>query len=223
MPGKKLGAKGFVQGYWDLNYSELDTMDGIANAKDHVSYLQSLFACEYIDISSIIDFGFGLGYLFKESLNCFLPYKALGIEPSPYAFNKVKRDRTFAPVSSMKLKLLKCDLETWCKTEADKHRSFDLGICTSVFQYLSEEEIDYVLPIMAQKVKYLYFSVPTDKELKRQVEELSFEDVYAQRRSKSFYFKKIKKHFTFISMRLLESKVHYDEDTTSFTDLLFRF
>ena len=33
----------------------------------------------------------------------------------------------------------------------------------------------------------------------------------------------IKKHFTFVSSRMLESKVYFDEESTLFTDLLFRF
>jgi hypothetical protein len=76
---------------------------------------------------------------------------------------------------------------------------------------------------MAQKVKYLYLTVPTDKELNAQIEDLEFHDTYAIRRSRSAYQRLLKKHFTFISSRILESKVHFDESTTSFTDLLYRF
>jgi hypothetical protein len=216
------GAIGFPDQYWHENYSDPSDMDGIGNAKEHALYLKYLMGIEYIDVSSIIDFGFGLGPLFKEMLSVFLPYKAHGIEPSDYAFKKVKKE-DLSPVTTTKLKLEKIDLLNWCIKNKDTRKCFDLGICTSVFQYLSNEELETVIPIIATKVKYLYLSVPTDKELNRQVDDLEFHDVYAYRRSRAFYQKLLKKNFTFISSRLLESKDFFDEKTTNFTDLLFRF
>jgi len=177
---------------------------------------------EYIDISSVIDFGFGLGHLFESILKEFLPFKAEGIEPSSFAFEKVK-ERKIKPVMSTKLALFNIDLVTWAKKQNLKQKYFDLGICTSVFQYLSDDELEFIIPIMAQKVKYLYLTVPTNKELDRQIEELKFEDKYAIRRSKTKYQKILREHFTFVGRRLLESKYHFDEETTFFTDLLFRF
>ncbi len=216
------GSDGFSKDYWDLNYSEPDDMDGIGNAEVHVAYMKNLFAIEYIDISSVIDFGFGLGHLFERTLKEFIPYKAYGIEPSKHAFDIVN-DRDIRPVASTKLKLQQIDLKSWCEREKNTKKRFDLGLCTSVFQYLSDEEIEFCLEVMSHKVKYLYFSVPTNVELNRQVEELEFEDTFAIKRSRSKYQKMIKKHFTFVSSRLLESKVYFDDRNTSFTDLLFRF
>jgi hypothetical protein len=46
----------FTKEYWDKNYSEIETMDCIGNADDHIAYISSLFELEKIDISSIIDF-----------------------------------------------------------------------------------------------------------------------------------------------------------------------
>lgn len=212
---------GFTKEYWDKNYADPEEMDCIGNVEQHVGYLKNLFALEYIDISSVIDFGFGLGYLFKGVLKEFLPYRAHGIEPSRHAFRQVKKSN-IKPVDSMNLKLENIDLLSWCKKK-DGIKRFDLGICTSVFQYLTDDEIEQVLPVMASRVKYLYLSVPTDKELKRQISDLDFYDEYAIRRSRSKYLKMIKKHFTIVSSRLLESKVHFDEESTSFTDLLYRF
>ncbi len=88
--------------------------------------------------------------------------------------------------------------------------------------YLSEEELNDVLPVMARMVKYLYLSVPTDYELERQVSDLEFKDEYAIRRSKEFYRQILAPHFTLIGNRILESKVHFNEDNTFFTDYLFR-
>lgn len=219
---KPEGARGFEAQYWIENYSEASSMDGIANAHHHAAYLKNLFALELVDISTVIDFGFGLGHLFEEVLKAFIPYRAMGIEPSPHAFDLVVK-RGIAPVESTKLTLKKMDLKSWCEDQTPKSRFWDLGLCTSVLQYLSDEEIEFVLPILAQKVKYLYLSVPTDQELRQQREELEFHDRFAMARSRSHYLRLIKPHFTIISSRLLESRVHFDRETSFFTDYLFRF
>lgn len=215
------GHQGFDDEYWKVNYESPDEMDGIGNVDMHVGYIKNLFGMEYIDINSVIDLGFGLGHLFEALLKEFVPYKAYGIEPSNFAFEKVVQ-RNISPAESTKFKLEKIDLVSWCKANK-KVKSFDLGVCTSVFQYLSDEEIEECLPILAKRCKYLYLTVPTDKELDRQIEDLEFKDEYAIRRSRAKYQKMLKKHFTFISSRVLESKVHFNEETTFFTDLLYRF
>ena len=215
------GAQGFKDEYWHENYEAPEDMDGIGNVDLHVGYIKNLFGMEYIDISSVVDLGFGLGHLFEGLLKEFVPYKAYGIEPSKFAFDKVK-ERDISPADSTKFKLEQIDIVSWCESKR-KIKSFDFGVCTSVFQYLSDEEIEKCLPILAQRCKYLYFTVPTDKELNRQIEDLEFKDEYAIRRSRTKYIKMIKKHFTFISSRVLESKVHFNEENTFFTDLLYRF
>ncbi len=217
------GSSGFSKDYWDTNYADADSMDGIANAFEHAQYIKYLFGIEFIDISSVIDLGFGMGHLFEEILKTFIPYRAHGIEPSKHPYELVKA-RDIRPVDSTKLTLENVDLVRWAQKSGKKYeRRFDLGICTSVFQYLSEEEIDIVLPVIAKRVKYLYFSVPTNKELDRQVEDLEFHDEYALRRSRTWYQRKLRKYFTFVSMRVLESKEHFSEEDSHFTDLLFRY
>lgn len=215
------GQSGFSDSYWKTNYESPEEMDGIGNASIHVDYIKSLFGLEYIDINSVVDLGFGLGYLFEKVLAEFIPYKAYGIEPSEYAYKKVL-ERNISPAESTKFKLEKTDIVSWC-TANKQMKNFDLGLCTSVFQYLTDEEIKICMPILAQRCKYLYFSVPTDIELQRQVEELEFNDQYAIRRSAAEYKKLISPHFTFVSSRVLESKVHFNEQNSFFTDLLFRF
>jgi len=217
-----LGSQGFDKKYWDVNYESPEEMDNIVNAKEHADYMRAIFSLESVDISSVVDLGFGLGVLFKEVLKTFKPYRALGIEPSAYPFELVSQKK-LTTSESTKLKLMNCDLVTWALSEPKKEQTFDLGICTSVFQYLSDEEIKIVIPILAKRIRYLYFSVPTDLELKRQISELEFKDEYAIHRSREKYVKLVKPHFTFISSRLLESKFHFDEEKSHFTDLLFRF
>lgn len=216
------GANGFNDDYWAVNYSEPEEMDNIINAAEHAAYMKAIFALESVDISTVIDLGFGLGILFEEVLKTFLPYRAQGIEPSKFAFDLVSK-KDIRPVESTKLILENTDLVSWATKPQKKEKIFDLGICTSVLQYLSDEEIKTVMPILATRVRYLYLSVPTDLELKQQIEEVKFKDEYAIHRSREKYLKFIHPHFTFISSRLLESKVHSEENLSSFTDLLFRF
>lgn len=211
----------FDKTYWEKNYSDPMSMDGIGNAKEHTRYLKSFLDVEQVQITSIVDLGFGYGHLFREMLKAFIPYKAVGIEPSPYAFKKARPDK-LRPVESTDLKLYEEDLVNWCRKER-KNNTFDLGICTSVFQYLSDKELKEVLPIIAQRVRYLYLTVPTDVELGRQVSELDFKDEYAIHRSREKYQRLLRPHFTFVSSRILESKHFFDEESTLFTDLLFRY
>jgi hypothetical protein len=212
----------FDKTYWDKNYAEPMSMDGIGNARDHVSYLVSFLDIEHVDIGTVIDLGFGYGHLFREMMKAFIPHRAVGIEPSPYAFKKAKIHK-LRPVASTDLELYEEDLLTWCRTDRKKKNFFDLGICTSVFQYLTDKELKEALPIISKRIKYLYLTVPTDVELGRQVSELEFKDEYAIHRTREQYQKLLKPHFTFVSARVLESKHYFNEDTTAFTDLLYRF
>lgn len=211
----------FDKTYWDKNYSDPMSMDGIGNAKQHVRYLESFFAVEHVDISTVVDLGFGYGHLFREMLRTFKPHTAVGIEPSPFVFKKARPDK-LRPVSSTDLMLYEEDLITWCLTKR-KISKFDLGICTSVFQYIPDKDLKVIIPILARRIKYLYLTVPTDIELNRQVSELEFKDEYAMHRSRERYQKLLRSHFTFVSARVLESKHYFSEETTHFTDLLYRF
>lgn len=222
MKVKELGADGFTKDYWDKNYSDPEDMDNIGNSPEHARYLQSIFHLEQIEINSVIDFGFGLGYLFERVVKTFNPVRAYGLEPSEFAFNEAKKRMTF-PAETKKLKLNNIDLMSWAKEVSSKEKIFDLGICTSVFQYLKDDEIEFVLPIMAKYCRYIYFSVPTDVEFRRQIEEYDFVDEFAIHRKKEKYLKWIRPHFTFVSSRLLESKVHFDDNDTEFREQLFRF
>ncbi len=210
----------FTKTYWDKNYSDPMSMDGIGNAKDHVRYLQSFLSVEHVDISTIVDLGFGYAHLFREMLRAFKPHTAVGIEPSPYAFMKVKPDK-LRPVPSTDLRLYEEDLLTWCRTKRSE-KKFDLGICTSVFQYISDKDLKEIIPILSKRIKFLYLTVPTDIELSRQISELDFKDEYAIHRSRERYQKLLRPYFTIVSARVLESRHFYDEESTAFTDLLYR-
>jgi hypothetical protein len=215
-------SSGFSKEYWLENYAVLDEMDGVANAKLHARYLKSYLELEMVQINSVIDFGFGLGYMLNEMMKAFRPYRSFGIEPSLHAF-EIAKSYQLKKSPGRKVTLANSGLTNWAKKVNSKSKHFDLGICTSVFQYLTKSEIEEVLPVMAKQVRYLYFSVPTDIEFERQVSDLEFADKYAKKRSREYYLRLLKPHFTFISSRLLESKVHFSQSDTPFTDLLFRF
>ena len=219
---KRPNSQDLGEDYWVENYSDPLFMDGIGNAPQHARYLYNMMAVEYIDISSIVDLGMGLGFLFEEMLKLFKPYRAVGIEPSEYAFKKLANGKIDC-AESTKLYLYQMDLSEWCQSSLKRFQRFDLGLCTSVFQYLSDDEITAVLPVMASRIRYLYFSVPTDKELKRQRDEASFHDRYAISRSRRKYLQFLSPHFTVVGARVLESKSFFNEEDTDFTDLLYRF
>lgn len=211
----------FDKEYWDRNYSEPLTMDCIGNAKEHVRYIKAYFDLEKVDISSIADFGFGYGHLFQKAMKAFIPYKAFGLEPSRHAFERAKK-RKLKPTESTRLKLSNDTLENWCALKERPALRFDLGICCSVFQYVEEEPLREIIKTLSKRIKYLYLTVPTDKELDKQIEDLDFHDKYALRRSSGFYKSIIGEGFTNVSSRIWESKFHFNEDTTLIADLLYR-
>jgi len=219
---KAPGASGFTKEYWEHNYSKPEDMEGIGNAKQHALYAMSTFGHEYIDISTIIDFGFGLGHLFQAMLELFYPHTAYGIEPSSYAFEKVTPEM-LKPIDSTELTLVQTDLVSWALSSDNDDQMFDLGLFTSVAQYLSDGELELALSIMARRVQFLYFTVPIDIELAHQKETLEFHDTYAISRSREDYLSILSPHFTIVSNRILESKFYFTEESTYFRDLFYRF
>jgi len=219
----EIGAQGFSAKYWHTNYAHPELMDGICNAEQLAQALKALFDVQCIDVSTIVDLGFGLGHLFKAMIETFIPHTVVGVEPSSYAYHQLYKE-TLTPVESTKIYLYHTDLVSWCLDPTPLNNGpFDLGICTSILQYLSDDEIYLSIPILAQRMKYLYFSVPTDIELDYQIQELNFHDSYALRRTKEEYHALLSDHFTVVSNRVLESKIHFDQNSTYFYDLFYRF
>lgn len=216
------GARGFPKEYWDHNYAEPQTMDGIFNAKVMAAYIKAVFRSEYIPVERLLGVGVGLGHLFQETMSLFGPHESLGLEPSAHAFHQARR-RLRAPEGGT-LELLPLDLATWCEDEGAWDREpYDLGLCSSVFQYLTDPELEQVIPTLARRCKFLFFSVTTDQELAHQAKHLGLDDHYAFSRTKEEYLEWLGPSFTIVSRRILESKVHFDDRNTSFSDDLFRF
>lgn len=213
--------KSFDKNYWTENYSEPEEMDGIVNALDHARYLKSFFDISFVKVSSIADLGFGLGHLFSAMLKEFKPYKSFGIEPSEHAFNEFKKSSSKLS-REYGLKLANQDIFSWCKLDDKSAIRFDLGICTSVLQYIPDEDLKIIIPVLSKRFKYLYFSAPTDAEYKRQKSDFDFTDRFAIKRSQKKYQALFKGHFTVIGARILESQHYFDQKNTPFTDLFFR-
>lgn len=207
-------------------------MDGIANAVEHARYAKSFFEVEDVPIRSIIDIGVGLGVQFREMLALFSPDRALGIDVSELALAKAGALQ-LDPYGRIEVELRQQGIEAWCaeaaaavvaEDEEDMEAaSFDLGVCMSVVQYIPDEVLARCLPVLAERLQYLYLTVPTAVEFERQAEALDFRDPYAIHRTQAELLALFAPHFTVISSRILESKVHFDARTTNLTDLLFRF
>jgi trans-aconitate methyltransferase len=207
--------KPFDEHYWLKHYNDLESMDGIGNRKDHALYLKSLFNLEGIKIKSIFDMGFGHGYLLKEISKTLACKKIGGIEPSDFVFQH--------KVSMPKANLKKMDIKTWLKSQKYRRTIYDLGLCNSVFQYLSDQDLKVIVPLLKKHFAYIYLTVPTDIEYQRQKKEFGFKDDFAHHRSRKFYYDLLSPHFTFLSLRVLESKYFFTERDSSFHDLLYRF
>jgi hypothetical protein len=205
--------KAFEKEYWQTNYSDLKTIDGIGNVKDHSRYVAAYFNLEGFEVESLIDLGFGMGRLLKEFNRVLKPRRVAGIEPSEFIYKKMKLPGA---------KLRQMDLLSWAQDPKEKW-VYDLAILNSVLQYIPNKDLKFILPILSRRTRYLYLTVPTEIEYERQSSELSFKDDWAIIRSQKEYLQLLRPHFTFISSRMLESKHFYTPESTPFQDLLFRF
>jgi hypothetical protein len=219
-PQHATGARGFGDDFWRANYADPDNMDGVANAVPHATYLKSSFDVAMQSVESIADFGFGLGHLFEAVLKAFQPYKALGIEPSVPAFEAVRF--RLVPPTRTNLKLETVDLVSWCRRPDHPKLRHELGLCTSVFQYLTDDELIEIVPVLARRLQWLYFAVPTEAEYDRLVVDTGFQDPWAIRRPVGWYRELLSPHFERVGQRLLESRVNVPEARSPFVEELFR-
>jgi hypothetical protein len=217
----KRGAEGFGAHYWETLFAEPERMECVGNADRHANYLEAALKLELIPVRTVVGIGVGLAHLFSEVMRRYKPRKALALEPSPWAWSRLDIEK-LKPLRSTNLRILQQDLLSWCQRETPGWERFDLGLCTSVFQYLSRVEIEHVLPVLSQRIGHLYFTVPTDQELQLQVEECGLRDEWAIPRSAEWYRECIRPHFAMVSGRILQSRVLYDYKSSPFTDLLYR-
>ncbi len=217
--GRPAGARGFGEEFWRDNYAQPESIDCVYNASAHARFLAASFEVVAQPIASVVDLGFGLGFLFAEVLALLEPYKAAGIEPSAHAF--AEGSRRVRAAREARVDLEQIDLVGWCSHSEHPRRRFDLGICTSVLQYLEDDELAVVLPVLARRLKYLYVTVPTSAELDDMADRLDFVDHYAISRSRETWRSLLGRHFTLVGARLMESRERL-EGPSVFSDDLYR-
>ena len=214
------GARGFGADYWSEVYSTPGHVDGVGNAQAHADYLRALFFLDTAYVGSIADFGFGLGHLLRAVTDVFSPQRVLGIEPSRYAFEQLSKADLHT--TDRQVRLLQTDLLSWCLQPDDGFSFFDLGLCSSVLQYLSDDELTQVVPILAKRLKWLYLTVPTDDSYAAMNAQSGFSDRFATPRSAQTYHALLRPHFDIVSSRLLESKRFARGGDSPFSEALFR-
>lgn len=210
----KVSVMKFDQAYFQKLYARNETIDGDFNAKDHAKYLKALFDLMGYHPSSIFDFGFGKGTLLREVSRTLECVKVGGFDVSPFAYNKIKRQKW-----SKGWSLQNCEFRHLKVPKTPYH----LGLSNSVLQYLPDSEVDFALSRMSKSCKYLYLHVPTHEDYRILKKDLKFEDPYAFQRSNNYYRKRISKYFNFVSWGLLESKKFTSHKNSIFMDSLYRF
>jgi trans-aconitate methyltransferase len=201
----------FNKEYFQKMYPKDGYIDGDFNAREHAAYLKGLFGLMEQDVKSIVDFGFGKGELLHHVSKAFEAKKVEGLDVSTFAYNNLKK-KTFA----QGWKLHVCPVH-----EAPGKAVFDLGLSNSVLQYIEDRHIEATLQRMAEKVKFLYFHVPTKEDYGVLKKVLDFKDPYAKQRSNRFYQEHVAKYFTIVAWGVLESKIH-GRKGTPFTDSFYR-
>ena len=201
----------FTKEYFQKMYPKDGNIDGDFNAREHAAYLKGLFGLMEQDVHSVIDFGFGKGELLAQVTKTFDCHKVEGIDVSQFAYDNLKKKGI-----ARDWKLHVCPVH-----EAPGKAVFDLGLSNSVLQYIEDRHIEASLKRMAERVKFLYFHVPTKEDYGMLKKVLDFKDPYARQRPNAFYQEHVLKYFSIVAWGVLESKIH-GRKGTPFTDSFYR-
>lgn len=201
----------FNKDYFQRMYPKGAYVDGDFNAREHAGYLKGLFGLMGQEVNSVIDFGYGKGELLHRVSSSFDCKKVEGLDISDFAHSNLKKKP-----HARDWKLHVCAVH-----EAPGRAVFDLGLSNSVLQYIEDRYMEASLKRMAEKVKFLYFQVPTKEDYSVLKRVLDFTDPYAKQRPKSFYQEHVAKYFTIVAWGVLESKIH-GRKGTPFTDSFYR-
>lgn len=141
------------------------------------SAVHNLCAWWDVSISSVLDVGAGLGYWRDWYSSNYPRVKVRSIDVSEHACAKFGHELR--------------DISTW-----QPNRRFDLVICQSVLQYLSNRDAEAAIEHLAVATKrVMYLEVPTSSDLKSVVDRRSTDfDIHA--RNGEWYSKRLLKHFT---------------------------
>lgn len=129
-----------------------------------------------VSISSVLDVGSGLGYWRDWYASNHGRVKVCSIDVSEHACKKYHHELR--------------DISTW-----QPSRAFDLVICQSVLQYLSNSRAEAAIDNLSVATKrVMYLEVPTSLDLKHVVDRQSTDfDIHV--RSGEWYRKRLLKHF----------------------------
>eukprot|EP01084_Bolivina_argentea_P123558 218963_1 len=93
--------------------------------------------------------------------------------------------------------------------------SFNLGLCVSVCQYLSDNDVDIALNYLSKHCEFLYFDVVTSEEYNSMKNGSQFQDKWAIHRPKKWYRNIILKYWRMVSNCFLESKFLFPDSSDS--------
>lgn len=209
----------FEKEYWETLYVEDEdsVIDGLFNSNSHAKYAKSLFDLVDYKISTLCDIGFGLGFMLRDFCKVFKPKFVLGLEPSLYCIEKLQKHTWY---KKLNIVVINNTFQNW-DASFYKKEPFDLTIINSVIQYFPNETLEADIRKLSEISKFVYLTIPTEKDYMVMKRELNFIDPYANSRKGEVYKKLFSKYFHFVSYNVLESKHHREE--SPFTYELFRF
>ena len=129
-----------------------------------------------VPVRSVLDVGAGLGYWRDWYATTHPKVKRLSVDISEHACEKYGHE---------------ChDIATWFPT-----RQFDLVVCHSVLQYLSDKQAVAAIGNLAKATRgVLYLEVPTSADLRNAVDKKTTDlNIYA--RTGDWYRKRLNRHF----------------------------
>ena len=192
----------FEETYWSEIYFPYK-IDGEFNSNKHIEYIYSFFKLHNYQIRNIIDIGFGNGKLLKETITKIKPNKVIAIDISNLKTNELLKKKW---LRNTNFAVYNIDFLTFDTSNFEK-KPFDLSICNSVLQYIkSIEDLELCFIKLSKISKYVYMSIPTDKDYTLMKSKLNFTDRFAFQRTKDLYLHLIKKYFRIISYNILENK-----------------
>lgn len=211
----------FEAKYWKELYGNGLDVDGSFNAKEHSDYLYNLFRLMGIEVSSLVDFGFGQGKLLKTFALKFKPQTILAMDISDTMIDKLTKEKWYKSFADFRIKKVNLlDLSPEFPKKVSNLTFFELGILNSVLQYIPVPAIPALLESIARNCRYLYITVPTKEDYMVMKKEFDFSDPYANKLAKKKLRTLLSRDFEFVSFNLLQSKWFTEP---AFREEIFRF
>lgn len=201
--------------YFEQIYSKDSLIDGDYNAKGHAKYLYQLLSLLEVEVSSLVDFGFGKANLLYECLKLFKPAKVEALDSSKYIYDQVSKKSW---IKEWGVGLHNTEIQNYKPPQ----KAFDLALCNSVLQYVPDHLLEECVERMSYCTRYLYLHVPTREDYSRLRKDVDFVDTWAIARGDQLYRDLLSKYFVKVSWGLMESKNNVEKDCSAFFDSLYR-